>query len=122
MNYRTRQREAVLEVLRFAGRPLSVEQIHQQAVAIFQDIGISTVYRLLKQEVEAGRVQRVELPEAGSVYEAASQKHHHYFVCDECHSVLPLEGCVQGIAALLPRGSRMKRHEFVIYGECPDCT
>ena len=122
MNYRTRQKEAVLDVLRAAEHPLSVEQIHQRAVQIFPEIGLSTVYRLLKQEIEGERIQRVELPEARSVYEPLPQKHHHYFVCDQCHVVLPLEGCVQGIPQLIPAGSRMKRHEFVVYGDCPECA
>ena len=122
MNYRTRQKESVLTVLHTSRRPLTVEQIHSLALAEVPEIGLSTVYRLLKQSVEAGEVQRVELPEAGVVYEPRHQEHHHYFVCEDCERILPLEGCVHGIGSLLPKGSRMTRHEFVAYGACPDCA
>lgn len=122
MSYRTRQKEVVMEILGESGRPLTAEQVWEGAVNTVPEIGLSTVYRIMKAELEAGRVRRVEIPGAGSVYEVTASGHHHYFVCEQCHSVLAVEGCVGGIQKLLPEGSRMRRHEFVIYGDCPECV
>jgi Fur family ferric uptake transcriptional regulator len=122
MSYQTRQREAVLRVLAGEGRPLSAQSVFELAKTYCPGIGAATVFRTLKQAIEAGEIAKVELPGLPPHYEISSGKHHHFFVCESCHQLLPLEGCVSGLQKLLPSGSRMKNHEVVIFGECPECV
>ena len=122
MNYRTRQREAVQTVLAQQKRPLTAQSILERAQKICPGIGAATVFRALKEGVASGEIRRVELPGLAPHYESAHQSHHHFFVCQSCHEVQPLPGCVQGLGKLLPKGSRMQSHELVIFGDCPVCA
>ena len=111
-----------MSILQNAEGPLSVERLWELASSELPGVGLSTVYRILKNQTLEGHLRRLELPEAGAVYEPISQEHHHYFVCEQCRNVLYLPGCVDGISQLVPTGSQMHRHEFIIFGACPDCT
>ena len=122
MSYQTRQREAVLRVLLEDGKPLTAQSVLERAKVYCPGIGAATVFRTLKQAIETGEVCKVELPGLAPHYEVASEKHHHFFVCETCSQLLPLDGCVSGLQKLLPSGSRMKNHEVVIFGECPECV
>ncbi len=121
VKYRTRQRDAVLRVVTEEGKPLSAQKIIERADQLCPGIGAATVFRTLKQAVESGEVSKVELPGLAPHYEIATADHHHFFVCENCHELQPLEGCLDDLSKLLPIGSRMKHHEIVIFGECSNC-
>ena len=73
--------------------------------------------------VEAGELVTVELSGQPPRYERAqvAEVHHHHFWCDGCDIVFDLQGCVQGLGDLLPRGFQMTNHDLTIRGRCPDC-
>lgn len=121
MSYRTRQRQAILQVLQEEKRPLSAQEIYQKAGEFCAGLGAATVFRTLKQLLEAGDLSKVELPGLAPHYERANGHHHHFFMCESCKQLLPLRGCVDGLSKLLPHGSSMKHHEIVIFGECASC-
>ncbi len=112
----------MLQVLREEAQPLSAQAVLDRAGPICPGIGAATVFRTLKQAVESGEVVKVELPGLAPHYELASSHHHHFFVCESCEQILPLQGCVNGLPKLLPSGSRMSHHEIVIFGECSTCV
>ena len=122
MAYRTRQREAIWQTVVSSDRPLTAHEICALAGKSVQGIGIATVYRALKQLVEEGQVRHIEVPGVQPHYESAARSHHHFFLCEQCKRLFDLAGCLRGLSHLLPRGYRMKRHEIVIYGECPHCA
>lgn len=122
MNYQTRQRQAVLRVLMEERKPLTAQSVLDRARVLCPGLGVATVFRILKHALEEGEIRKVELPGVAPHYERASQKHHHFFVCQVCSKLLPLEGCVDGLQKLLPPGTRMKNHEVVILGECETCA
>ncbi len=122
MSYQTRQREAVLRVLVEEGKPLTAQATLERAKSHCPGIGAATVFRSLKQAMATGEITKVELPGLAPHYEIVSDKHHHFFVCESCRQLLPLQGCVSGLKRLLPEGSRMTNHEVVIFGECPACV
>jgi Fur family ferric uptake transcriptional regulator len=122
MNYRTRQREAVLQVLSHGDKPLTAQAVFAKASAICPGIGVATVFRTLKEAMQSGEISKVELPGLPPHYERHRNGHHHFFVCQTCHDVQPLEGCVQGLDRLLPKGSKMNGHEVVIFGDCSECA
>jgi Fur family transcriptional regulator, ferric uptake regulator len=121
MTYRTRQREAILSVVRQQNRPLRAREIIELAAELCPGIGEATVFRTLKQEVENETLTRLELPGLPPVYECASAEHHHYFFCRECEQISTMTGCVNGLSKILPRGARMFHHEIIIHGQCADC-
>jgi Fur family ferric uptake transcriptional regulator len=119
----TPQRRAILEVIRDADGPLTVEQIHRRAGRRSRGLGIATVYRNLKRLQDAGEVATVVLPDGEARYEAADLGHHHHFRCRSCRTVFDLEICPLSIphGTTLPGGFEVEAHEVTLYGTCPRC-
>ncbi len=125
MQRMTRQRTAIIEVFRAAGRPLAPAEI---APLIAGDSGeapsLSTVYRTIRQ-MEADRLLcAVSLPGQPDRYELAevAEHHHHHFHCDACDRVFDIDGCVGGLSKLVPSGFEISGHSLTLSGTCADCA
>lgn len=118
---KTQQREVIRDVLTESGRPLSPVEVLDLAAERIPGIGQATVYRALKQFVDDGWLQTVELPGEPPRYELTGKGHHHHFSCRLCGGVFDIAGCSFQLSHPLPRGFRMESHEVVIYGICADC-
>lgn len=117
---RERHPDAVLRTIREAGRPVSVDEIHE--MLLDTGIGIATVYRAVKKAVADGVLSRVELPNSAARFEPAELPHHHHFACGSCNKVYDIHGCPLGIDGLVPDGFQMDGHEIVLHGTCVDCV
>lgn len=84
-------------------------------------MGLATVYRNLKQLVDVGDIQVVELPGEATRYEVAGHKHHHHFHCRDCDRVFDVHECPGNMKDLAPRGFIVEDHELTLYGRCSDC-
>jgi Fur family ferric uptake transcriptional regulator len=84
-------------------------------------LSLATVYRTVKQLVEEGLLETVELPGEVARYEPAGSAHHHHFQCRQCERLFDIPGCSDQLAATLPRGFMMEDHEVTLYGRCADC-
>ncbi|GAB4549188.1 MAG: transcriptional repressor [Phycisphaerales bacterium] len=124
MPRRTKQRDAILEALADAGRPLSPIELQDAAEVASPGISQSTVYRTIKLLVEEGDAVPVPVPGEPDRYEHASaaEHHHHHFKCDSCGKVFDLEGCTGSLKELLPEGFTLRDHEIFLYGDCPACA
>lgn len=121
MERATRQRSSIRAALGQAGRPLSPAEILAAAQLDVAGLSIATVYRNIKQLVEAGEVQAVDLPGDAARYELTGHDHHHHFVCNVCHRAFDVPGCPGDMTRLAPKGFRVERHELTLYGTCADC-
>ena len=119
---RTKQKEAIVSVLKKKHQPMPIEEIHQMALKAVPSLGIATVYRTLKSLLEEGCIKAVELPGKPLHYEEAHKGHHHHFCCNACHGVFELEKCLSGIHQLAPKGFQVTDHEIILYGTCNQCT
>lgn len=118
----TRQRAVIREFIEKADRPLSTTEILEGARGGVKGIGIATVYRTVKALTEEGWLVPVELPGESPRYEVAGKDHHHHFHCKACGRVFELQGCIDNLRRLAPRGFRVTGHELVLYGDCQTCT
>ena len=120
----TRQREAIRGVLEESGRPMSPAEVLHAARRRVPTTSLATVYRNLRSLVDGGELARVELPGDAPRYEPryVADRHHHHFRCRACDVVFDVEGCPRGLAALVPKGFRMDRHDIVLYGLCSECA
>jgi Fur family ferric uptake transcriptional regulator len=118
----TRQRTVIRDVIEKADRPLSTAEILEGARGGVKGIGIATVYRTVKALTEEGWLVPVELPGESPRYELAGKGHHHHFQCKACGRVFELQGCVENLRRLAPRGFRVTGHELVLYGSCQMCV
>lgn len=118
----TRQKAAIRTAIEEAGRPLSAAELLELAQARAGGLGIATVYRNLNSLLKEGWLAPVELPGGQTRYEMAGKAHHHHFHCEACGRVFELEGCLAAIDGLASPGFTVRRHELVLYGECPECA
>lgn len=121
MERSTRQRHSIRSAMETAGRPLLPSEILVEAQRDVPALGLATVYRNLKQLVEAGEIQLVELPGEPPRYEIAAHSHHHHFRCRSCHRVFDVHACPGDMQKLVPRGFTVDGHELTLYGSCSDC-
>lgn len=122
MQRKTRQRDAIREAIRKAGRPLSPQEILEETQETVPNLGLATVYRNIKALVESHWLKVVELPGAPDRYELADQGHHHHFHCRQCDRVFDVDGCPGDMTTLTPAGFELEDHEIVLYGRCSACT
>ena len=119
----TRQREAILGVIKNSDGPLAVPQIHERARTQLPALGIATVYRTLKLLAERRQVQAVILPSGETRYERTGIGHHEHFECRGCKQVFDLDVCPVHIprGTRLPGGFVVEDHVMTIYGLCAAC-
>lgn len=122
MQLKTQQRSSILRSLEDLGRPVTPQELLEVASIKSPGLGLATVYRALKRLVESGEVRKVEAAGMPPHYEREHNKHHHFFVCEDCQKMYDLEGCPGGFKKLLPPGFHMDSHEVIIYGTCRDCA
>lgn len=120
----TRARQAVIDALGEAAKPLSINDLHQRAQAYAADIGLVTVYRTLELLVALELVRPVHLLENCHGYAIATPGHTHHMVCQHCNNVVEIAGC--DLSAYLDNvmaatGYRITGHWLEIAGMCPAC-
>ncbi|WP_057770081.1 Fur family transcriptional regulator [Lactobacillus selangorensis] len=83
----------------------------------------NTIYRNVKEFVEAGILEEQEEGEQARVKFQCDfeQPHHHHFICRNCGKVTELKMCpIDFFTDQLP-GYEIDGHRIEMYGLCPDC-
>jgi len=124
----TANREALVETLANAPRPLTIPEILARRRGLAQ----SSVYRNLVVLEDAGIVHRVVGTDDFARWELAEDLtgHHHHLICASCGRVedVPasagLERSVAAAAAAITRttGFRTQRHRVDLVGLCKRCA
>ncbi|MGH2950773.1 MAG: Fur family transcriptional regulator [Solirubrobacterales bacterium] len=120
-------RRAVVGLLAGEDCCLNAQEIADRLRTEGAGVGTASVYRALELLELLGLVQRVEVGEGGTRYEAVvpGGEHHHHVVCDTCGRItafedLGLERAIRRLEARL--GHRVRGHEVVLRGECSRCA
>ena len=120
----TRQRVAVLEVLRDHPHA-DTESVIRRVRTCAGDISHQAVYDVLRALTEAGLLRRIQ--PAGSVarYEVRVGDNHHHVVCRSCGAIADVD-CAVGhapcLAASDDHGFAIDEAEVIYWGTCPDCS
>jgi Fur family transcriptional regulator, iron response regulator len=78
----TRPRLALLRLLSDAGhRHITVENLHEEAIAAAIPVSLATVYNILHQFTAAGLLRKV-LIAPGRLYFDTNVDEHHHFLCE----------------------------------------
>ncbi|ABF12605.1 ferric iron uptake transcriptional regulator [Cupriavidus metallidurans] len=121
----TSPRMHVLEVFRASERRhLSAEDVYRTMLELGIDAGLSTVYRVLNQLVQADILLRHSFESDHSVFELNEGGHHDHLICLECGRVEEFrdEAIEQRQKQVAARNDFVLReHMLVLYGLCPDC-
>ena len=119
-------RRAVVDQLAREDCCVTAQEIADRLKAGGSRVGIASVYRALEALGRIGLVQRVEVGEGGTRYEAVvpGGEHHHHVICDSCGRISPFEddGLERAIGRLAERlGHRVSGHDVLIHGRCSRC-
>lgn len=119
---KTRQREAIKQVLADSKHPLTIGELVDAAAGHVAGLGIATAYRAVAALLEDGWLEAVEIPGEAARYERSDKGHHHHFRCESCDRVFDLSGCFQNVRKLAPPRFRVKAHAITLYGLCSSCA
>lgn len=119
---KTQARQAIIEVLRAAGKPISAKEIGEAVSRGRPDLNKSTVYRFIKSLLASEQLVAISLPGRGAVYELRSERGHHHFTCERCHTVVCLKKTGLELRKVVPKGYAVSAQNVVLSGLCPDCS
>lgn len=118
---RTQQREILVDIIKKADGPLSVNEIHLQAEKEGHSIGIATVYRTIKLLLDSNIILAVTLPDGQARYEITELGHHHHFHCTTCSRVIDIDKCCMHLHENEVEGHLIESHEITLFGICKNC-
>ena len=120
----TKKRQMLLFLLQKQARPMTAEELHEQANNILP-MNVSTVYRTLNTLTDKGILVRSVRQDGKAYYALAQKDHYHRLVCDLCGKVIPIETCpLSELEESLENktGFRITGHSLEFTGLCPECT
>jgi Fur family peroxide stress response transcriptional regulator len=123
MHRETRQREAVLKILRDTRSHPTADQIYDAVRREIPNISKGTVYRNLKVLKETGAVTELNLGGTLSRFEFTLGNHYH-FRCGRCNRVVDVDEPVD--AGLNKKvadstGFQVDSHQLEFRGVCREC-
>jgi Fur family transcriptional regulator, peroxide stress response regulator len=119
----TRQREAILQVVREREDHPTANEIFQDALQRLPTISYATVYNSLRFLKEAGLVYEIKFGDSASRYDRETGRHDHA-ICNDCGKLvdfdLPEASELLKVAA---RKSKFKPESVhvTLRGLCPEC-
>jgi Fe2+ or Zn2+ uptake regulation protein len=123
MNRRSKQREAIVRVLKGTKSHPTADWVYEQVRKEIPSISLGTVYRNLKMMKEQGEI--LELGSAGGLGRFDGNSHNHYhFRCDRCGRVYDIDEPIdrtidQRVAERT--GFKVSHHRLEFRGLCNDC-
>ena len=124
-----RRGAARLTVIRFLDEQsccLGAQQIHDELRGQGTPVGLASVYRVLDTLAQKGLLQRLDLGDGVTRFEAVrtDDDHHHHLVCDDCGKVESfaderLETVIRDVEER--SGYAVAAHEVVLRGACAAC-
>jgi len=118
----TLPRLKILDILEHTKmRHMTAEDVYKAMLAVGEEVGLATVYRVLTQFEQAGLVIRHNFEGGRAVFEINEGRHHDHIVCIECDKVFEfhdptIEERQRKVAE--KAGFVMDEHSLYIYGVC----
>ena len=123
MRRETKQREAILTVLRNTSSHPTADQIYGEVRKSIPNISKGTVYRNLQVLQEDGDITELRLNGTVGRYEVR-QKSHYHFRCEQCGQVSDIDMPVKkelNQQAEKRTGLKISYHQLEFRGVCKDC-
>ena len=119
-------RKRVIDYLDAQDCCVGAQEIHRELVARGERVGLASVYRVLEVLAEKRLVQRVDLGDGVTRFEAVrdDDEHHHHIVCDDCGRIEPFaDQRLERVLRDVEKGSgyAVAGHDIVLRGACSEC-
>jgi len=122
---KTKQRTAILELLKKSTQPVSAEVIYENLIKKNIQVSLSTVYRTLETLVLKELITKINLTgDSKFLFELNRMVHSHYLRCIGCKKIITINHCqLKGYEEHLAHetGFSIMGHKLDIYGYCPEC-
>jgi Fur family peroxide stress response transcriptional regulator len=119
----TRQREAVLRVIRESDNHLTASEIFEEARKRLPTISYATVYNSLRYLKDAGLIHEISFGNGASRYDRETERHDHA-LCTRCGLLVDFDlSATTDLMRAAARKSRFKPESIhlTLRGVCPDC-
>jgi len=123
MQRKTKQREAILSVLRSTTSHPTAAWIYEQVRKEIPDISLGTVYRNLRLLREAGEIMEIDLSGTFSRFDG-NQDNHYHLRCERCGRLFDVDEPVNTeIDERVARktGFKISYHRLEFRGLCQEC-
>ncbi len=90
MTKRSRQREAILEVIQGTKCHPTADWVYSEVRKIIPNISLGTVYRNLSQLSEKGTIQKLHMGTASEHFDGNPKPHYHVY-CTQCGKIDDIE-------------------------------
>ncbi len=120
---KTKQREAILKVLRGATSHPAADWIYNEVRKEIPDISLGTVYRNLRLLGECGEILEIDSGSTFSRFDGNPANHYH-FRCERCRRVFDIDEPVdEKINGRIARktGFKISHHWLEFRGLCKKC-
>jgi Fur family ferric uptake transcriptional regulator len=124
VEYVTRAREDIGQVLHRERRFLSAAEIHAKLKRMRARVALSTVYRTLEHLREKGEVSERIDASGETTYMLCEPRHHHHAICRKCGKAEEVDCTAIDIFAQLLRkinGFELDDHALEFLGRCKQC-
>lgn len=120
----TKQRQAVLQVVRDSEKHLTPIEVFEDCKRILPGISFATVYNSLRYLKEEGFIGEIKFCTGASRYDRNIDRHDHA-ICDQCGKLVDLD--LPEPTSLLNQAADLSRFkpasiEFILHGICPECS
>jgi len=120
----TKQRDAVLSVIRTTDSHLTANEVFVAARELLPSISFATVYNSLRFLKEAGHISEIQFGNGASRFDRMTHRHDHA-ICTKCGKLVDIEMDIP--AELIQHAERecsfkTDSIEFTLRGLCPDCA
>lgn len=122
----TKQRTAVVEVLREIDKFSSAKEIYRRLQERQEKVGLTTVYRTLQSLCDIDAVDALHMPNGETLYRhCETDAHHHHLVCTKCGRTEeidggPIEKWASAVAS--EYNFELTGHDAEIFGVCSQCS
>ena len=120
----TKQRQAVLQVIRESENHMTANEVFEYARRILPGISFATVYNSLRYLKQEGLIGEITFGTGASRYDRNLGRHDHA-ICNECGKLVDLDLPVP--AALVRQAADLSKFEadsieLILHGLCPECS
>jgi Fe2+ or Zn2+ uptake regulation protein len=119
----TKQRQAVLRVIRESDEHLTANEVFERARQLLPGIAFATVYNSLRYLKNKGLIGEVRFGADCTRYDRMLKRHDHA-ICNDCGKLVDLELSIpDGLIKEAAKRSKFKAGsvEVTLRGLCPEC-
>ncbi|MEZ5427002.1 MAG: transcriptional repressor [Pyrinomonadaceae bacterium] len=120
----TKQRQAVLRVIRESEKHLTANEVFEEARRILPGISFATVYNSLGYLKKEGLIGEIRFGTDANLYDRKLTPHDHA-ICNKCGKLVDLElSLPDGLLEEAAARSKFKPEtiELTLRGLCPECS